>query len=94
MADGLLKLCGGKFTNVCIHPVITYVCYNLTEPSVPGLALPKAFESLERHIETATNLCKLKGSHESQVAGLLIVCGELQRLLRLAFIGIYMMLYI
>ena len=66
---------------------ILYGTNSLIEPSVPGLALPKAFESLEKHIETATNLCKLKGSHESQVAGLLIVCGELQRLLRLAFVG-------
>ena len=57
------------------------------EPVVPGLALPKAFESLEKQLECVGSLCKLKGSHEAQTAGLLLVCGELQRMLRLAFIG-------
>ena len=57
------------------------------EPVVPGVALPKAFESLEKQLECVGSLCKLKGSHEAQTAGLLLVCGELQRMLRLAFIG-------
>ena len=87
MADGFLKLCGGKISNPNVYTFSYYFLRIFPEPSIPGLALPKAFESLESHIDTAANLCKLKGANESQVASLLIVCGELQRLLRLAFIG-------
>ena len=32
-------------------------------------------------------MCRLKGSHESQTTGILLICHELQRLLRLAFVG-------
>lgn len=61
--------------------------FHLLEPVVPGLALPKAFEDLEKQLESVASLCKLKGSHEAQTTGLLLVCNELQRLLRLSFIG-------
>lgn len=59
----------------------------LLEPIVPGLTLPKAFEELEKQFETIANICTLKGSHESQTTGLLLLCHELQRLLRLSFVG-------
>uniref|UniRef100_A0A1X7VBH3 Uncharacterized protein n=2 Tax=Amphimedon queenslandica TaxID=400682 RepID=A0A1X7VBH3_AMPQE len=56
------------------------------EPSIPGLALPKAFEELEKQFDCVANVCRLKGSHESQTTGILLVCHELQRLLRLSFV--------
>lgn len=57
------------------------------EPTIPGLALPKAFEELEKQFDCVANVCRLKGSHESQTTGILLVCHELQRLLRLSFVG-------
>lgn len=58
-----------------------------TEPQLPGLALPKAFDALQLQLESVADMCKLRGTHEAQTTGLLLVCEELQRLLRLSFIG-------
>ena len=57
------------------------------EPILPGLALPEAFESLDKRIESTVQFCHLKGSVESQILGLVTVCQEMQRLLKFAFIG-------
>ena len=57
------------------------------EPVLPGLALPEAFESLDKRLEATVQLCQLKGSVEGQMLGVLAVCQELQRLLKFAFIG-------
>ena len=59
----------------------------LAEPVLPGLALPEAFESLDKRIESTVQFCRLKGSVESQILGLVTVCQEMQRLLKFAFIG-------
>ena len=59
----------------------------LAEPVLPGLALPQAFESLDKRIESTVQFCRLKGSIESQILGLVSVCQEMQRLLKFAFIG-------
>ena len=56
-------------------------------PVVPGLALPAAFEALDKRLESTLQLCQLKSSAESQTLGLVTVCQELQRLLKFAFIG-------
>lgn len=56
-------------------------------PVVPGLGLPGAFEALDKRLESTMQLCKLKGSAESQTLGMITVCQELQRLLKFAFIG-------
>lgn len=55
--------------------------------SLPGLALPEAFESLEGHLESVVSLCQLKGSAEAQAVGVVSICQELLRLLKCAFIG-------
>jgi hypothetical protein len=60
---------------------------HVTEPGLPGLSLPKAFDDLQAQFELVASHCKHNGSHEAQTAGLLLVCNELQRLLRLSFIG-------
>ena len=57
------------------------------EPVLPGLALPEAFDSLDKRIESTAQFCRLKGSVESQILGLVTVCQEMQRLLKFAFIG-------
>ena len=51
------------------------------------MALPEAFESLDKRIESTVQFCRLKGSVESQILGLVTVCQEMQRLLKFAFIG-------
>ena len=60
---------------------------SLDTPVVPGLALPAAFEALDKRLESTLQLCQLKSSAESQTLGLVTVCQELQRLLKFAFIG-------
>ena len=57
------------------------------EPVVPGMALPKAMERIEKNLESVARMGRMKGSSEAQLAGLLAVCEEQQRLLKLAFIG-------
>ncbi|KAL5463714.1 hypothetical protein EMCRGX_G032639 [Ephydatia muelleri] len=56
------------------------------EPVIPGSALPEAFTALEQSIEATLQMCKLKASLDTQVVGMVTVCDELQRLLKLAFI--------
>lgn len=60
-----------------------------TGVAVPGLSLPKAFEGVEQKLESVASLCRMKSSHETQTASLLTVCSDLQRLLKLAFIGTF-----
>ena len=67
--------------------LILYYFYVPAEPILPGLALPEAFESLDKRIESTVQFCRLKGSVESQILGLVTVCQEMQRLLKFAFIG-------
>ena len=90
-----LKLGGGK-PNIAYK---SFACHISTispllsksrpsaEPILPGLALPEAFESLDKRIESTVQFCSLKGSVESQILGLVTVCQEMQRLLKFAFIG-------
>ena len=66
---------------------ISLVLKSPAEPILPGLALPEAFESLDKRIESTVQFCRLKGSVESQILGLVTVCQEMQRLLKFAFIG-------
>ncbi len=54
---------------------------------IPGLALPEAFKSLEERVDSTLQLCRLKGSVESQIVGVVTVCQELQHLLKCAFVG-------
>ena len=54
---------------------------------LPGLGLPLAFNALEKRIETALQLCRLKSPVDAQINGLVSLCEELQRLLKVAFIG-------
>lgn len=56
------------------------------EPVIPGSALPEAFTALEQSIEATLQMCKLKASLDTQIVGMVTVCDELQRLLKLAFI--------
>ncbi len=51
------------------------------------MALPKAMERIEKNLESVARMGRMKGSSEAQLAGLLAVCEEQQRLLKLAFIG-------
>ena len=57
------------------------------EPVLPGLALPEAFQSLEKRVESTLKLCKLNTPPDAQVLGVLAISQELQRLLKCAFIG-------
>jgi hypothetical protein len=54
--------------------------------SLPGLALPEAFASLDSRLESVMQLSVSKGSPEAQVVGLITVCEELKQLLKCAFI--------
>lgn len=57
------------------------------DPVIPGLALPEAFESVDRQLDSALQLCRLHGSVEGQVLSVVTICQELQHLLKLAFVG-------
>ena len=59
----------------------------LADMSLPGLALPEAFETLDSRLESVMQLSVAKGSPEAQVVGLITVCEELKQLLKCAFIG-------
>jgi hypothetical protein len=59
----------------------------LADVSLPGLALPEAFASLDSRLESVMQLSVSKGSPEAQVVGLITVCEELKQLLKCAFIG-------
>ena len=95
-----LKLGGGKICQALYYTCSNDYSYFLkcfltleippqqsAEPILPGLALPEAFESLDKRIESTVQFCRLKGSVESQILGLVAVCQEMQRLLKFAFIG-------
>ena len=58
-----------------------------TDMSLPGLALPEAFQSLDSRLESVIQLCTAKGSPEAQVVGVVSVCEELKQLLKCTFIG-------
>ena len=60
---------------------------DVAELSLPGLALPEAFEDLEKRLDSALKLCKLSTPPDGQVLGVIAICQELQRLLKCAFIG-------
>lgn len=70
-----------------LHILLMYGVPSPDTPVVPGLALPAAFEALDKRLESTLQLCQLKSSAESQTLGLVTVCQELQRLLKFAFIG-------
>ena len=59
----------------------------LAEPVLPGLALPKAFETLEKHLDSTLKLCKLNRPPDGQILSVITICQELKRLLKCAFIG-------
>ena len=94
MAENTLKLCGGLRNSLLSLPdeppcdKVTYALLTVGV-AVPGLSLPKAFEEVERKLESVANLCRMKCSYETQTASLLTVCSDLQRLLKLAFIGTF-----
>ena len=67
---------------ICHYSHVTF-----TEPVVPGMALPRAMERIEKNLELVAKMGRMKGSVEAQLAGLLSVCEEQQQLLKLAFIG-------
>jgi hypothetical protein len=54
--------------------------------SLPGLALPEAFQSLDSRLDSVLQLCSAKGSPEAQLLGVVTVCEELKQLLKCAFI--------
>ena len=54
---------------------------------LPGLALPEAFDSLEKRLDSTIKLCKLSTPHDGPLLSVITVCQELQRLLKCAFIG-------
>ena len=62
---------------------------HVAEPVLPGLALPEAFESLDRRIESTIKLCKLSTPPDTHVLSVIGMCQELQRLLKCTFIGWY-----
>ncbi len=85
-----LKLKGGKSLIILgVEFGVKIICFHppSPDPVIPGLALPEAFESLEKRVDSTIQLCRLKGSMESQVMGVITVCQELQRLLKCAFVG-------
>ena len=45
------------------------------------------FQNLEKLIASAVSICRLDGSVQCQIGGLITVIEELQRLLRLSFSG-------
>ena len=45
------------------------------------------FHNSEKLLASAVSICRLKGSVECQTGGVITVCEELQRLIRLAFSG-------
>ena len=83
-----LKIGGGMNDLLSVlHILLMYGVPSPDTPVVPGLALPAAFEALDKRLESTLQLCQLKSSAESQTLGLVTVCQELQRLLKFAFIG-------
>ena len=51
------------------------------------MALPRALEGIEKRLESVAAMGQMNGSANAQIAGLLAVCEEQQRLLKLAFVG-------
>lgn len=52
-----------------------------------GPALPDRFNPLERLLETAVKSVRLKSTPEVQMSGILALCEEMQRILKIAFMG-------
>lgn len=57
----------------------------VAELVLPGQALPEAFQSLEKRLDSTLKLCKL--TPDAQMVSVIAICQELQRLLKCAFIG-------
>lgn len=64
-----------------------------TPLSTPIRSNENGFQDLFKHSEkllaSAVSICRLKGSVECQTGGIITVCEEMQRLLRLAFNGMF-----
>ena len=58
-------------------------------PPVNGTEQPQTdlFQNLEKLIASAVSICRLDGSVQCQIGGLITVIEELQRLLRQSFAG-------
>ena len=86
-----LKLKGGEMTMVVFQIMhikrLRMLTCGLADISLPGLALPAAFATLDSRLESVMQLSMSKGSSEAQVVGLITVCEELKQLLKCAFIG-------
>ena len=54
-----------------------------------GPALPNRFNPLERLLESAVQSARLKSTTEVQISGILAFCEEMQRILKIAFIGTF-----
>ena len=54
-----------------------------------GPALPNRFNPLERLLESAVQSARLKSTPEVQMSGILAFCEEMQRILKIAFIGTF-----
>ena len=52
-----------------------------------GPALPNRFNTLERLLESAVKSVRLKSTPELQMSGILAFCEEMQRILKIAFMG-------
>jgi len=53
------------------------------------MSVSHQFQTLDKLVESAAQLCKNGASSEVQVGAMLSVCEELQHILRYAFIGEY-----
>lgn len=52
-------------------------------------------EGIEKHLESVAVMCRISSRVDAaQIAGVLAVCGEQQRLLKLAFIGTCFRVYL
>lgn len=63
--------------------------WSVLEALGAGPALPNRFNPLERLLESAVQSVRLKSTPEVQMSGLLAFCEEMQRILKIAFIGMF-----
>ena len=52
-----------------------------------GAAVPNRFNTLEQLLESAVKSVRLESEPKLQMAGILAFCEELQRILKIAFVG-------
>lgn len=85
-----LKLRDSKLPASTFPKLTSPVWFGVVEPVLPGLALPEAFGSLEKRLDSTIKLCKLSSPPDGPLLSVIAICQELQQLLKCAFIGMCM----